>query len=140
MKSTLTVFLIASAITRSAIAQDNIPSIVTDGLTAYQKAGAKTAVLVWLKGSNTQNETSSMEGVLNQIETAYGKMVGFEVVRVVSVSPSFQRVYVLIKYEGGPGYASFDCYRTPVHWIIPQLGVFTRPNEVWPADLLSGSK
>jgi hypothetical protein len=141
MKSTLATILITAGIVGSALAQKDVPNIVTDGLNAYQKSGGKAALAAWLKGSPMENDTTtsiSTAGLLGQIETAYGKMVGFDVLRVVIVSPALQRVYVLIKFERGPVYASFDCYKASAGWIIPILNLNTKASEVLPANLLSG--
>jgi hypothetical protein len=142
MKLILATVLCATGIAGSALAQKDVPNIVTDGFAAYQKSGGKAALAAWLKGSPMENDTTTninMTGLLGQIETAYGKMVGFDTLRVVVVSPALQRVYVLIKFEKGPMYASFDCYKAPAGWIIPILNFNTKASEVLPANFLNGS-
>jgi len=142
MKSIFTTILIGFTVLNSAFAQKDIPSIITDGLNAYQKSGGKAALAAWLKGSPMENDTTTnigMSGLLGQIETAYGKMVGFDVLRVVPVSPSLQRIYILIRFEKGPVYASFDCYKAAAGWIIPIMNLNTKASEILPASLLSGS-
>src|SRR5437773_1555036 len=107
MKSTLSIIFFGLAVVSSAFAQKDIPGVVTDGLNAYQKSGGKAALTAWLKGSPMENDTTtsiSMSGLLGQIDTAYGKMVGFDVLQVVLVSPVLQRIYVLIRFEKGPVY------------------------------------
>jgi hypothetical protein len=143
MKSILATILIGLGALSSAFAQKDIPNVVTDGLNAYQKSGGKAALAAWLKGSPMENDTTtniSMTGLLGQIETAYGKMVGYDVLRVVIVSPALQRVYLLIKFEKGPVYASFDCYKASAGWIVPILNLHTKASEVLPANLLSGTE
>ena len=56
MKSILTILLIWFGIISSAIAQKDVPSVVTDGLNAYQKSGGKAALAAWLKGSGLTPE------------------------------------------------------------------------------------
>jgi hypothetical protein len=141
MKSIFAIILIGLTISGSAFAQKDVPSVVTDGLNAYQKSGGKAALAAWLKGSPMENDTTTsitMSGLLGQIETAYGKMVGFDVLQVVTVSPALQRLYILIRFEKGPVYASFDCYKGSVGWIIPIMNLNTKASEVLPANLLSG--
>jgi len=75
----------------------------------YSQYGAKSALSVWLKGSALENDFSA-DG-FTQIEKSYGRMIGYETIRVVPVSASMQRVYILIKYQRGPVYVSFDCYK-----------------------------
>jgi hypothetical protein len=142
MKSIFAIILIGFILLESAFGQKDIPSVVTDGLNAYQKTGGKAALAAWLKGSPMENDTTtniSMSGLLGQIETAYGKMVGHDVLQVVTVSPVLQRIYILIRFEKGPVYASFDCYKAPAGWIIPVLNLHTKASEVLPANLLSGA-
>lgn len=143
MKSPTLAILIACCLAGSALAAADIPSIVTDGIAAYQKSGGKAALAAWLKGSPMENDTTTsihMSGLLSQIETAYGKMIGFDPIRVVAISPSVQRVYVLLKFEKGPLYASFDCYKAQGNWIIPNLDCNTKANLILPPNLLDGSK
>jgi len=142
MKSTLSLIFLGLTVVSSAFAQKEIPGVVTDGLNAYQKSGGKAALTAWLKGSPMENDTTtsiSMSGLLGQIDTAYGKMVGFDVLQVVPVSPVLQRIYLLIRFEKGPVYASFDCYKASAGWIIPIMNLNTKASEVLPANLLSGS-
>jgi hypothetical protein len=140
MKLISVILLIGFGIASSAIAQKDVPGVVTDGLNAYQKSGGKAALAAWLKGSPMENDTTtsiSMSGLLGQIETAYGKMVGFDVLKVVTVSPALQRIYILIKFEKGPVYASFDCYKASAGWIIPIFNLNTKASEVLPSNLLT---
>jgi hypothetical protein len=142
MKSIVLIILLSVAILSSALAQKDVPSVVADGLNAYQKSGGKAALAVWLKGSPMENDTTTnigMSGLLGQIDTAYGKMVGFDVLQVVAISPALQRIYILIKFEKGPVYSSFDCYKAGANWIIPIMNLNTKASEVLPANLLSGS-
>lgn len=129
--------LLLLALVGAAIADTAPPAIVTDGLNAYYRNGAKAALNVWLAGSPLENNFSP-EGFA-QIEKAYGRMLGYEIIRVVPVSPSIQRVYVLIKYEWGPAYVAFDCYKPDTRWIIPMLSYNTKPTAVLPERLLIGT-
>ena len=124
-------------------AQTDTPKIVLDGLAAYQKSGGKEAVSIWLKGSPIESDVSSrmsMSGGLVQFETAYGKMIGFEPLRVASISPSVRLVYVLLKYEKGPVYGRFDCYKANSNWIIPQLNLNVKADTILPSDMLAGTR
>jgi hypothetical protein len=136
-------FVISCFLAGSAFAQEDIPAIVSSGLDAYKKSGGKAALAVWLKGSSLESDTSTgvkMIGILNQIEAAYGKMIGFEKIRLVPVSPSLIRAYVLMKYEKGPLYAAFDCYKTEAGWVIPQVDFNTKASAVLPESFLVGPK
>lgn len=142
MKNLVLTLLVATGLCTSACAQTDIPSVVTDGLNAFQKSGGKSALAAWLKGSPVENDTTTninMSGLLGQVETAYGKMIGYDIVRVVNISTTVRRVYLVMRFEKGPLFASFDCYKSADSWIIPQVDFNTKVNSVFPASLISGS-
>ena len=124
-------------------AQSDIPDFVTNGLTAYQKSGGKEAMVVWLRGSAIETDTTTrmnVAGGLAQIDTVYGKMIGFEPVRTVSITPSMLRVYVLVKFEKGPVFFAFDCYKSAKNWTASFIDFNTRPSSVLPPDILAGGR
>lgn len=138
MKSTLLAIIV---LTGSAFAEMEPHSLVVEGLNAYQRNGGKAGLAVWTRGSAIQNDElkgGSADG-FDQIEKSYGKMIGFEVIRVVPIAESMQRVYILLKYERGPAYASFDCYLSSNVWIIPMMNYSVRPSAILPNSILSGS-
>lgn len=125
-----------------ARAQSDVPVIVTDGLVAYQKSGGEAAMAVWLKDSPIETDTTTrinVAGGLAQIATAYGKMIGYEVLRNVSIAPSLRRIYVLGKFEKGPVFFAFDCYKADKNWTLPLINFNTKPNAILPESMLNGT-
>lgn len=120
-----------------------MPGIVIDGLKAYQKSGSKAALAIWLKESPMEtgdySTSVNMDGLLSRIEKSYGKMIGFEPVRTVNLSPSVCRVYLVLRFEKGPAFASFDCYKSKEAWTIPSLDIHTKASQVFPPGLIGGS-
>ncbi len=97
----------------------------------------------WLKSSVVANDTTTkmaVSGGMAQIETAYGKMIGSEVIRVVQIAPSMLRAYVLVKYERGPAFFTFDCYKMNGEWSVFFLDFNTKPSVALPTDILTGSR
>jgi hypothetical protein len=126
----------------TALGETDIPPIVTDGLAAYEKSSGKEAMAIWLKGSAVENDAATkgnINGYIANIETSYGKMIGYEIICVVPFTPSCRRVYVLVKHERGPTYYAFDCYKAEQNWIIPTVELNTRPKEVLTSQMLSGT-
>ncbi|HWB61735.1 MAG TPA: hypothetical protein VG733_19790 [Chthoniobacteraceae bacterium] len=125
----------------SAFAEEGVPKIVSEGFEIYQKYDNKAAVATWLKNSpvGTDANNAKVADTLSQIETAYGRVLGFELIRVVNLTPSMRRVYVLIRYERGPAYASYDCYFVQGAWIISGLDFNTKMNEILPSNILGGN-
>jgi len=125
----------------AALAQNELPRVVENGFAAYQESGSQKAIESWFKGSPLENEAAArvkMINVLSEIETAYGKMSGYETIRNVSVAPSYQRVYMLIKYQKGPLFAVFDCYKTEAGWIVTHLNFNAEAELILPAEVLAG--
>ncbi len=120
----------------------DVPGVVSAGFAAYETKGLRAALAVWLEGSPASNAatTEQMIATLTPVETAYGSLMGHEIVRVVPVTPSLRRVYAIIRYERGPLFISFDCYRTGKDWIIPMVFTNTRAAEILPAALLAGER
>jgi hypothetical protein len=130
----LFVFVISS----STFAAD-APQIVVDAFKAYQSDGFEKAFSIWMKGSPLENDKSSlmsMKGGFTQIETAYGKMVGYEIIKVYQITKHNIRTYAVILYEKGPVYMYVDCYKSHSGWIIPELQFHTKPQMVLPGDVL----
>jgi hypothetical protein len=133
---------LAGFLVASAFAHAEIPSIVTDGLAAYQKSGGQAALKVWLKGSPMESDTTTtmqMNGLFSQIDTVYGKMIGFDSVRVVRISNSTERIYLVMNFEKGPMFTYIDCYKVNSGWIIPILECNAKASTVFPQKLLDGS-
>jgi hypothetical protein len=126
--------LLLIACVGTVFAETEPPAIVTDGLNAYWRNGGKAAWSVWVQGSSLENELPA--DAFAGIEKAYGRMIGYETIRVTQVCPSMQRVYMLVKYERGPAYFSFDCYKTEKDWIIPIMSYNTKPAAILPERML----
>jgi hypothetical protein len=127
---------------QAAPADTSVPAIVVEGMREFAARGLRAALATWLRGSPVENSGAleQMAAAVTPIEAAYGRMVGYEVVRVVPVSPSVRRVYAVLRYERGPLYAYFDCYRAASGWVIPTLLTHTQASQILPADLLAGGR
>lgn len=141
MKSLKYTLLIACCLAGSAFGGNEIPKIVTDGIKTYQNSGAAAAVALWYKGSAMENDagaTAHVTDLFGGIEHTFGKMTGFEPVKVVEISPSVRRIYILLQFEKGPVYASFDCYNAQGTWIISSMDFNTKAEMILPQNLLGG--
>jgi hypothetical protein len=137
MKTLLTLVVILS--TLALRAETDAPAIVTEGLKAYFTPGRSAAVDLWLRGSPLSDDRSTANKIndaLARIEREYGRMIGSEPIRVVAVAPSLRRVYVLLKFEKGPGYGVFDCYRAEKDWVITTLDFNAKSAAIMPSNLL----
>lgn len=135
--------LIVTAFSFSALCRAEtpaVPDIVKRGFDAYLNSGVEAGVDEWLKGSPIEKEKTmrlQVIGGVTTIESSYGKLTGWELIRVVALSDSARRIYIVAKYEKGPLYMSFDCYNAK-DWIIPVLNLNTKATEILPPNLLGG--
>jgi len=124
----------------SGAADTKVPDVVTAGIDAYMKSGSRAAIEAWIKGSAVETDRRLRDQIANtlqQTEMLYGKLLGWELVRVVPITASFRRVYAALKYERGPLWAAFDCYEANA-WILADVQFHTSAKEVLPTSILSG--
>jgi hypothetical protein len=118
----------------------NVPDVVTAGVTAYEKGNANSAIDAWIRGSAIEHDPKQRDALvdgLENIQRLYGGWIGWELIRVIKFSPSCWRVYGVVKYERGPAYVLFDCYKTS-DWILNDLEVNVAADKLLPPGLLAG--
>ncbi|GAB4018804.1 hypothetical protein [Spirosoma koreense] len=121
--------------------RQDAPAIVIDGLKAFQANGSQAAMSVWLKDSPISDNVTSTGPILlalRDLDTKYGKVTGYEVIKTIAVGTRVRRVYTAIFYERGPVFAYFDCYQRGGGWNIPVFILNPRLSEVLPASMLTG--
>ena len=123
-------------------AQVVLPEVVSRGLLAYKATGGQDAITVWMKGSPSENEANPKiaAGDLAKIEATYGKMIGFDPIRMVSLTPSLLRVHVAVKYDRGPLFFTLDCYKSvsDKDWVVYLIDFNANPEAVFPREILMG--
>jgi len=121
---------------------DDTPKIVISGMEAYKTSGFEGAFAIWLKGSPLENDKTTMtnlKGAITQIEATYGKMKGYEVLRVVKISTATTRTYAEIRYEKGPLFLYVDCYKTATGFVVPMMRFHTEADKLLPEDIFKKS-
>ena len=119
---------------------DEVPKIVINGMEAFKTGGFGGAFDIWLKGSPLESDKTTMmnlKGNFTQIETMYGKMTGYEILRSIKVSSSTSRVYAEVRYEKGPLFMVIDCYKSANDWIIPMMRFETNADKILPEDIFT---
>ncbi|MCG6918143.1 MAG: hypothetical protein LJE89_11440 [Deltaproteobacteria bacterium] len=129
---------IAIYVTTPSYASD-YPKIVTSALETYKRTGFDEAFKIWMNGSPLENDKTSLmnvRGGMTQVETIYGKMIGYELLKSYQISSATIRTYVVLFYEKGPLFMYLDCYKSPKGWIIPELQFHTQAQVILPKELL----
>jgi hypothetical protein len=95
---------------------------------------------VWFAGSARDNDDDQDRATakLSSLQGLFGRMLGYELIRVVPLSPSTKRVYAAVKFDKGVAWMSFDCYRAEKDWIISRFDLGTNANLVLPPNILGG--
>jgi len=138
----LLTLLLTTPLARAADAPAPAPATATDvvlsGLTAYQEKGAAEAITAWLKGSAMEGskEALSQASQFERIETFYGKLTGWEVLREQPIAATSTLLFVSMNYEKGPIFARFHLYRGAAGWMIANFDFNTKPEAVMPSVLL----
>lgn len=113
-------------------------SIVTEcgglvrGYQAWAEGGPTDAVERWVEGSGLRGD--ALIPVLAGVQEMYGRVIGYEVVREVAVSPSLRRIYVAALHEKAPSFGYFDCYRVGGRWTIVNIRINSDKEEILPAE------
>jgi hypothetical protein len=115
-----------------------LPSVLRAGLLAYEHGGASAALRAWSQDSPIADKfDSDLEHVFVQVENIYGRMIGYDVLSVVALSPHSSRSYVVILYESGPAYIWFDCYKKADHWVLTGFLYNVKPDAILPPAMLA---
>jgi hypothetical protein len=140
MKHILLILLCSACLVQTMQAANDVPPVVQAGLDAYRTNGLQSAYGIWSKGT-LENDKASRDMVLtglNQVESAYGKMIGYDIVKTVPIGSVVKRVYLVVHYEKGPVFAYMDCYKAEEKWLVTDLFFHTKANLVFPPGLLGG--
>src|SRR3569623_1238328 len=126
----------------SSPADTAVPPHLLEELREYAEKGLSPAQNKWIRGSPLaqSGQVEQAAAAILNVERVYGKMVGHEIVRVVPVSPSVRRVYIILRYELGPLYGIFDSYRTASGCFIPGFWTHLQPQTFLPPDVLAGAR
>jgi hypothetical protein len=110
-----------------------LPPIVRSGLAAYKADGAQAAINAWTIGSPMAQtpEAQARVHALREFEEMFGAYQAFHVVRIVTISPTAQMVYVQLDYLNGPVFGKFLAYQTKTAWNVASFNFAADPEVVW---------
>lgn len=135
----LCLFLILAISAQAA--DGRLPEVVAHGFDMFQKNGTLAAISAWLDGSARETDEPFQDEAaarMNQAQADLGQMIGYDVVRVVILSNTTQRDYVVMKFEKGVGWMYFDCYSPQNRWIVTRFDFHRNAGLILPPNILSG--
>ncbi len=117
------------------------PKIIIDALSSYEQNGADSLIPMLLKGSALADDKTalSQSNNIKQIETFYGKYLGYEPSRIVKLSNSTSIYYYVMNYELGPLFGMAIIYNSPNKKspIVTTYNFHTKPENIYPPALLT---
>jgi hypothetical protein len=116
-----------------------LPKILIDALSSYEQNGADSLMPMLLKGSALADDKTalSQSNNIKQIETFYGKYLGYEPSRVVKLCNSTSIYYYVMNYEYGPLFGMTIIYNSPKKGsIVTTYNFHTKPENIYTPELL----
>jgi len=129
-------------VTQALAQTKGVPPVIRAGLDVYLGQGAAAAVKAWLKDSPVERDApliSNTTAGLLKTESSYGRFVGHEVLQSARVGSRAERTYVMLLFERGPLYVSFDTYRSSKGWIVTGFSFNTSPDAILPRSQFEGT-
>lgn len=119
-------------------AQQPIPPLVSKGLDLLIDGQCEAAFQEWTNGWTAPDDSVKRQTLMGScaVLQQFGKLNGYDIVRVVPVTPSLTRVYVLLRYDLQPLYLLLVAYRPKRDWKITTVTWNTLPEKVFPPDIL----
>lgn len=118
----------------------HLPAPVSRGLTLLQADSVHAAVQAWAAawtGPTDAGKAEQLETSFAQLETLAGKMKGYDVIGVDTITPHLLRVYALLRYDV-PVYTQFVVYDrggAAPQWMVATVRYHTDPTQVLPAEI-----
>ena len=139
---TLLVFHQETVAQETAAQNAEIPPVVLAGLNAYRSGGAIAAIKAWLIGSPAEGEkiALSQASSFNQVESLYGNYTGFDLIKVVTLTPKTKFIFLEVNFQKGPVFAKFHCYRAKSGWVVASFNFHTEAEKIIPTEILDFSE
>lgn len=113
--------------------------LVQSGVDAYIKSGPAAAFSAWSKGGVAEgnNQLRLKFEALKQLDAAYGTIEGSDIIIDLNVGTRVRFVYFVLYYGKGTAYGYIEAFRLRSGgWVMADLDINTKPQEVIPATLL----
>ena len=101
------------ALPSAAVAQDAVPRPVTEGLQSLAVghcASAMTRWTAWWTRSDDATKRNQLIASCPVLDSVGGALLGYDVIKVLDVTPHLRRVYILLRYERQPLYMMLTAY------------------------------
>lgn len=116
-----------------------IPAPIAHGLDSLVAGNGRAAVATWGRTWTDEDsvQVANLTKSMLQVESMFGRARGYDLVKLHDVGPSLRWVYVVIRFDKQPLYATFLAYRPNREWQVNSVTWNTDAAEVFPASLLT---
>jgi hypothetical protein len=119
-------------------AESAVVPFIAVGFNQYARYGPEVAWSAWKidYGDKQTPKKAAFLDATKAIEKRLGKMVGFELIHIDEIAPSYKNVYVLWRFEKAPVFCLFVCYRAKDEWRIMDFLFGDDPRSYLPKSIL----
>jgi hypothetical protein len=126
-------------IPRAIEAQESLPPSAQAGLDSVSRGRCEAGFRMWTASwPSTPDGAAKRETMLGSCRVlgSLGSVSGYDIIRVVPVTKSLTRVYLLLKYETQPVYMLLVLYRPQSTWRVTSINWHTNSENVLPSSIL----
>ena len=129
------ILILLLAIPTHAVAQVELPPPVKKGLDALRSGRCEDAFALWT-GTWPEPQKSQMAASCSALKQYGHEIYGYDVLRVLDITPHVRRVYAVLLYEVQPIYIMVVAYRPgDGDWKVGTVNWHTDPDLVIPSDI-----
>ena len=134
-----TVALLLSASTAHA-QEGQLPPIVTKGMAVFQSQGVEAGVRAltpnW-SNPEDQDKQQQLVDAFKRIEPSTGALAGYDLVRLLEISPHYARAYIIMLFENMPTFLVLTLYTAPgKEALVTSFTFNTEASKAFPPVLL----
>lgn len=121
-------------------AQERLPPLVMRGLQALQDQRCRDAIDIWTGDWQWPRDTERRQALMSTCDflQEFGAALhGYDVFRVVTVTPHLTRIYIVLRYERHPMYLMVSAYApADDEWRVTAINWDRDPDKVFPETIL----
>ena len=131
------------AVTPLRLACQEVPSPAAEGFDLLTRGHPDSTVALWTLTWVSTQDAAKKEQLLSsfrQLPEVAGTVVGYDLIRVVDVTPHLRRVYVLLRCVRQPVYFLVVLYRARDRWTVSTVNWHTDADQVLPSTLFGAER
>ena len=122
------------------LASQAVPSPAAEGFDLLTRGQPDSATAVWTATwvrPEDEAKKQQLSSSLRHLPEVVGHPLGYDLIRVIDVTPHLRRVYVLLRCQRQPVYFLVLLYEPRDRWMVSTINFQTDPDQVLPATLFA---